>query len=149
VASISWGDLATAWKSTGVASITTYSALPRRLVRALRLARPLVPWVRRGPLRQTLAWAIRRGAAGPSAEVRERVRTWIWGRVEGANGAAAEGFFSTPEGYRLTAIAAIESLRRVAAGGVPTGALTPGLAFGPDFVHALPGVDRRTIRISP
>jgi hypothetical protein len=46
----------------------------------------------------------------------------------------------TPEGYSLTAEAALECARRVLAGDVAPGAWTPSLAFGPDFAGTLPGV---------
>jgi len=44
-----------------------------------------------------------------------------------------------PEGYRFTAEAALACVRRVHAG-IPPGAWTPSLAFGPDFAASLPGV---------
>ena len=45
-----------------------------------------------------------------------------------------------PEGYAVTAEAAVRAVEKVLVGGVATGALTPSTAFGADFALELPGV---------
>jgi short subunit dehydrogenase-like uncharacterized protein len=47
-----------------------------------------------------------------------------------------------PEAYSLTAATAVAAALRVLAGGVPTGFLTPSLAFGADFILEQAGVRR-------
>jgi short subunit dehydrogenase-like uncharacterized protein len=48
----------------------------------------------------------------------------------------------TPEGYTLTAHAAVASVERVLDGGAPLGFQTPARAFGRDFVLGIEDVTR-------
>jgi short subunit dehydrogenase-like uncharacterized protein len=139
---IPWGDLATAWRSTGIPDIEVYAALsaPQRL--ALRNTRWLGPALARWPLRSLARWRVRSGKPGPTAAERARGRGRLWGRVENGRGGACESWLETPEGYAFTATTAVAALERVLAGSVAPGFQTPGLAFGPDFVLELEGVRR-------
>ena len=47
-----------------------------------------------------------------------------------------------PDGYTLTAEAALALVERVLSGEAPAGFQTPAKAFGPDFVLRLEGVTR-------
>jgi saccharopine dehydrogenase (NAD+, L-lysine-forming) len=128
VVSIPWGDLATAYRSTKIPDITTYLAAPR----AIRFL-PLLP-------RAILRWGIARLPEGPSEKARRTQRTQLWGRVA-VGSRSREGTLTTPEGYAFTALAAVESVRRVLEGKIPPGAHTPSSAFGPRFVTEIPGCD--------
>jgi saccharopine dehydrogenase (NAD+, L-lysine-forming) len=78
---------------------------------------------------------------GPSAATRAVARMQVWGRVTHADGRTVEGTAVTPEGYRLTAIAAVESARRVLANAPRPGYHTPSSAFGAGFLESLPECD--------
>ena len=140
---IPWGDLSTAWRSTGIPDIVVYMAAPLRLrlfLRAIRLA-PSLP---SSPLaRRLLVRAIRSGPAGPTGEERRRRRAFVWGEVEDAEGRRAVSRLETPESYSLTAQAAVALVERALAGETPTGFQTPARAFGSGFVLGLEGVVRR------
>jgi short subunit dehydrogenase-like uncharacterized protein len=141
-ATIPWGDLATAWRSTGIRDIEVYAALsgPQRL--ALRNTRWLGPALARWPLRSLAAWRARSAKPGPTPAERARGRGRLWGRVEDRSGGACESWLETPDPYALTAETAVLAVERVLAGGVAPGFHTPGQAFGPDFVLEIPGVTR-------
>jgi saccharopine dehydrogenase (NAD+, L-lysine-forming) len=89
---------------------------------------------------------VERLALGPSEEHRKTARMSIWGRVENAAGVAVDARLDVPEGYELTALAAVAAAERVLSGGVPPGATTPSRAFGADFVTTLPGVGPLELR---
>jgi short subunit dehydrogenase-like uncharacterized protein len=139
---IPWGDVSTAWYSTGIPDITVFAAASPAAVRSLRWSRAAAPLLGSAAVQWVLRRAIDRRPAGPTPAQRQRAVSRLWGEVTDASGAAARARLSAPEGYTLTARAAVEAARRVLAGGVPTGFLTPSLAFGADFVVALPGVTR-------
>lgn len=140
---IPWGDLATAYASTGIENITTWMCVPEGQIRALRALGLLRPLLRRKPVVRLLQAIVERRVTGPSAQVRESRSSELWGRVETADGRAIEGRAHTPEGYKLTAIAALASARRVLTEAPPPGYHTPATAFGSSFLATLPGCSLR------
>ena len=135
---IPWGDVATAYRSTSIPNIVVYMAAPPRLIRGLRLGRPLAKALRAGPVRELAKAVVDRTVSGPDEDERRTGRSHLWGRVEHADGRRLEGTAVTPGGYPLTAVASVEAVRRVRELGL-AGSLTPSLAFGPDFLASLPG----------
>lgn len=142
-ASIPWGDVATAFHSTGVPNVIVYTAMPRRQIVALKVARLLVPLARLRAVRQLIARRIDRAAPGPDDNARSNAHMQLWGRATDAAGRSLEGTLVTPEGYRLTAETAVESVRRVLAGEVEFGFKTPALALGASYITQFDGCDLR------
>lgn len=141
-ATIPWGDVSTAYHSTGIGDIEVYAAMPRSAVRALRAARFLAPALRAGPVRRLLAAWIRRVANGPDPRERAGAEARVWGHAVDPEGRRASALLRTPEGYTLTARTAVASAERVLAGEVAPGFRTPALAFGPDYILEFEGVRR-------
>ena len=139
VMSIAWGDVATAFHTTGIANVRVFSAVPARTVRRLRRLRPLLPLAGWKPVKRLLRLWVRRTVSGPSEAQRRLARSWIWGTVRNARGESATHYFATAEGYTLTAHTAVEGLLRVARGAVPPGAWTPARAFGSGFIAEFAG----------
>jgi short subunit dehydrogenase-like uncharacterized protein len=140
---IPWGDLVTAFRSTGIPDIAVYAAAPRSAVRALRLFRPFAHLLASRPLRRLAGAAIARLARGPSAEERARGSAQIWGKASTASGESVEGTLVAPEAYALTARTAIACVERILAGKAPPGFTTPSLAFGSRFILECEGCDLR------
>lgn len=136
---IPWGDVSTAYRSTGIPDITVFTAMPRRTIRLLRALRLAAPLLGIPALRRLARARVEATVTGPSAEQRDRARMQLWGEVRDAAGGRLAATLETPEGYAFTAMAAVECVRRLLAGGVPAGAHTPSTAFGADFVTTLPG----------
>ncbi len=130
---IPWGDVSTAYHSTGIPDIAVYMAMTPSMHRALRLSRWIGPLLRARPVRRRLVARARARAPGPDEARRERGECRLWGEVRDASGATATARLVTPEGYTLTARTAVAAARRVLAGGIATGYLTPSQAFGADF----------------
>ncbi len=146
---IPWGDLETAYRTTGIPDITTYMAVPDGLARALWIAWPATAvWqpVLRRVLGSSLVQsrgrrAIEARGPGPTAEERARSKSLVWARAASRTGASAEAWLEAPEGYDFTALSAVRVVERLLAGG-HVGALTPAGAFGADFVLEIPGTTR-------
>jgi short subunit dehydrogenase-like uncharacterized protein len=139
---IPWGDLATAYHTTGIPNINTYMAFPRRMVGIMARTAPLSR-VLLGPkpVRRLLQGLIQRTVTGPDADLRQRARSYVWARAINAAGESATAQLETLEGYQFTVEAGLNSVERVLAD-APVGALTPALAFGADFVLDLPNTQR-------
>ena len=120
-ATIPWGDVSTAYHSTGIPNVEVYMAMSPGMLRSLRLSRWLAPLLRAGPVRRWLVARARARKAGPSEASRRRGESRLWGEARDAGGRTATARLVTPEGYTLTARTAVASARRVLAGGVATG----------------------------
>jgi saccharopine dehydrogenase (NAD+, L-lysine-forming) len=139
---IGWGDVSTAFYTTGIPNVRVYAAAPPAAIRRLRRLRPLMPLAGTAPVKRLLAAWVDRRVHGPDALDRERGRTYLWGRAATAEGDAVSATLDVPEGYTFTAASAVESVVRVLAGAVEPGAWTPAAAFGAGFVTELPGVEQ-------
>jgi len=136
---IPWGDVATAWRTTGIPNIRVYNAAsPRAIARVRRIAR-LLPLLRFRPLRRLLQLVANR-RTGPPEKARAAARMYLWGRAARRDGAEVTMTMETPEGYAFTVLSAVRAVERVLEGGIATGSLTPARAFGAEFVRGVGGV---------
>lgn len=134
---IPWGDVSTAFRTTGIPNIRVYSAQSPKALRQMRLLRPFLPLMKIDLLRR---FALRRAerTRGPSAEKRARSRVELWGRVTNAAGREVTMTMTVAEGYDFTVMSALEAVREVLREAKP-GAWTPALAFGRGFVTRFAG----------
>jgi short subunit dehydrogenase-like uncharacterized protein len=139
---IPWGDVSTAYHSTGIPDIEVYMAAPLGLRVAARLSRYLGWALGSRPVQGFLKKRIRAGPPGPTEAERQRGKSFLWGEVSDDAGRRAVSRLRSPEGYELTALAALAVVERVLAGDAPAGFQTPSRAYGPDFVLGIPGVVR-------
>ncbi|MCH8532447.1 MAG: saccharopine dehydrogenase NADP-binding domain-containing protein [Saccharospirillum sp.] len=139
--SIPWGDVSTAFVSTGIANVTVYVPVAKRTVTRIRRLQSLRWFLGMGWVQSLMKNRITKSVKGPSAEQRAKTRTDLWGEVRNAQGKAVSAHFDTPNGYDLTITAPLAIVQAVLAGDVSaTGSITPSQLMGPDFVWALPGV---------
>jgi short subunit dehydrogenase-like uncharacterized protein len=142
---IPWGDVATAWYSTGIPDIEVYAQAPRALRLGMIASRHLGWLLRQRWVRDLQLRRVRAGPAGPSPAELSAGHCAVWGRVEHDDGRHAESLLHGPNGYQLTALAALAAVRKVLAGEAPPGFQTPSRAYGPDFVMQLEGITREDL----
>ena len=137
VVSIPWGDVSTAWYSTGIPNIETYIAIKPSQIRSLRLSRHF-GWLLRSPLVQ---WPLQRRIAaspqGPDAATRRQTESLVWGEVCDANGQCVTSRLRCGNGYSFTSRSVVAAAKRVLNGEIKPGFQTPSRAFGIGFVLAL------------
>ncbi|MBW7933605.1 MAG: saccharopine dehydrogenase NADP-binding domain-containing protein [Gemmatimonadaceae bacterium] len=139
---IPWGDVSTAFHSTGIPDIAVYVGVSPGAIRSLRLSRLVAPLLRTRWMRRKLVEAIERRPPGPSAEARARANAQLWGEVRDEFDNTASATLVTPDGYSLTAKTAVLAAQRVLAGEAIPGFQTPSRAFGADFILQVPGCVR-------
>lgn len=139
-ASLPWGDVATAHRSTGIENITTFAALPgldRVHGRSARAAQAVfgLPAVQR--VGKALIGKLLRGPGS-----RRRARGWaeVYAEARNAAGTTVTAALVTPEPYDLTADSVLRIVSALRTRQVAPGAHTPSTAFGADFVRRLHGV---------
>lgn len=140
---IPWGDVSTAFYSTGIPNIEVYTVVPTNLLRLMRLSRYLGPLLATAPVQRFLQSRIPPG--GPSDEERARGKSLIWGEVVNQAGERAESRLETPEGYTLTALTALKICEKILAGHHPPGFQTPAKAFGAGLILEIEGVSREDL----
>ena len=134
---IPWGDVSTAYYSTGIPNIEVYMAAPRSLTRTVKA----LGWLTRiGPLEAVLKTLAGYTVQGPSEQLLETGKSWIWGEVENAAGAKEAMRIEAPNGYTLTVDSSITAVVKALNEGLKPGALTPSLAFGAEFVLGLKNI---------
>lgn len=136
---IPWGDVASAYYSTGIGDIEVYAAAPPQQIKLLRRWRWLLPCLRLPVVQGLARRLISNKIVGPSATQRERETASLWGCVENANGKRVEGTLTTPNGYTLTVLTALASVERFFSAPPSAGFQTPSRAFGADFITTIPG----------
>ncbi len=139
---IPWGDVASAFHTTGIPNIEVYAAAPRSQIRIARTFRWTLKLLKFAPLAAFARHQIDRRTPGPDAATRERERTSLWGRVTNADGKSVSATLETQSGYQLTMLTAFEAVRRTQAG-VAKGFQTPARAFGSQFILEFPQTDVR------
>jgi short subunit dehydrogenase-like uncharacterized protein len=137
---VPWGDVATAYHTTGIPNIRVYAGMPPQQIDQLKRLARLLPALRVTAIKRLAQWWVGRTVKGPDEKTRATARAYLWGRVWNDRGLAVTRTMETPEGYTLTAIAAIECASRVLADRVKPGAWTPARAFGAGLAESLPGV---------
>jgi short subunit dehydrogenase-like uncharacterized protein len=135
---IPWGDVSTAFRTTGIPNIRVYVATHPKTVKRMRLFRPLLPIVGWKPIRRLLQ-RFAAGRGGPDAKMRASGRMYLWGEVTNAKGEKRSMTMTTPEGYAFTVYSALNAVERVLASTRP-GAFTPASLLGPEFVATVPRV---------
>ena len=140
---IPWGDVASAYYSTGIPNIEVYLATPPKAAGRLRLLRPLLPLAGLAFVQSWLKRRIERNLPGPSIEERESSRSSIWGCVTDAEGNSVEATLETPGGYPLTVLTTLAVLEKILNGRKPQGFATPSQAYGKDLILEIPDTNLR------
>src|SRR5262249_9348699 len=139
---IPWGDVSTAYYSTGIPDIEVYMAMPFKRRLAARLSRYLGWLLGSSMMQERMKRKIQAGPPGPTDEQRACGRSLLWGEVTDDAGKRVVSRLRGLEGYTLTILAALAVVERVLAGEVRPGFQTPSLVYGPDFVLGLTGIVR-------
>jgi short subunit dehydrogenase-like uncharacterized protein len=139
---IPWGDVATAWYSTRIPNIEVYMAALAKQRWSARLSRPFGRLFGSGPMQRWFKQRIQSSPPGPTDEQRARGESLLWGEASDDAGQRVVSRLRGPEGYTLTALCALAVIERVLNGEAPVGYQTPAMAYGPDFILAIPGVVR-------
>lgn len=143
---IPWGDVYTAYVSTGVPNIEVYMAVPPARIAQMRRMRLLAPLMGLGFVQAFISKRIEKSVSGPSAEKRANTRSELWGEVVSADGRRVSATMTAPNGYELTVTAGLAVTRHVLENDIEGGYFTPSLLMGAEFAESLPGV---SIQIGP
>jgi short subunit dehydrogenase-like uncharacterized protein len=138
---IPWGDVATAYYSTGIPNIEVYTVIPKKNLKMMKMSRYIGWLLATKPFQDYLQKQIPPG--GPTDEERAKGRSLLWGEASDLNGNRVESRLQGPEGYTLTAHAALNIVQKILDGNFTPGYQTPAKAYGADLVLEIDGVSRQ------
>ena len=143
---IPWGDVSTAYHSTGIPNIMVYTAVNQKTLAFIKSSRYLGWLMGTAPVQQLLKGQVRKNVKGPSESTRENTKSYIWGMVKnGTTQKTIEATLITPEAYKLTALTCLRAAEKLLKNPIPAGFYTPSKAFGADFILEFEGVERTLI----
>ncbi|HTD28610.1 MAG TPA: saccharopine dehydrogenase NADP-binding domain-containing protein [Xanthomonadaceae bacterium] len=137
---IPWGDVFTAFVSTGIPNIEVYMAVSPQTIANVRRMRLLGPLLRTSFVQNRMKRRVEKSVRGPSDDKRESTVTHVWGEVRDASGREIKRRLVTPNGYALTVTASLGIVERLLRGDTPAGFSTPSQLMGAEYVLLLPGV---------
>lgn len=140
---IPWGDVSTAFHSTGIPNIEVYTVVPPSALKMMKTTRYLGWLMAMGFVQKYLQRNIPPG--GPSDEERAKGKTLMWGEASDAEGNRVEARQQGPEGYTLTAHAALNIAEKILAGNFKPGFQTPAKAYGADLILEIEGTARQDV----
>jgi short subunit dehydrogenase-like uncharacterized protein len=142
VMTIPWGDISTAYTTTGIPNIETYTGASPKTFRLLKF-QVLFNWLLRTSfMRNKQIKKINSKPAGPSEEKRAKSKGLVWGEVKNAEGQTAQARLIGPDGYTLTAHTSLIITKKILEGNFKPGYQTPAGCYGADLILEAPGVTR-------
>lgn len=145
VISVGWGDVSTAYYSTGIPNIETYLAFPQAMINLMYDMRTLGPLLYNRVAKIILKSLMNLYPPGPTEARRLKSFAMLIGEVTDDQGARAVSKLRTREGYTCTALTTVEIMKRVLNHEYKVGFQTPSLAYGADFILQFEKVKREDL----
>ncbi|WND01759.1 saccharopine dehydrogenase NADP-binding domain-containing protein [Temperatibacter marinus] len=145
VLQMSWGDVSTAYYTTGIPNIALYIGLPEKQINAAGKA-AWFRWLFKMTFVQNyLKKKVEASVKGPDKTARDASSTHLWGKASNAKGQTIEAHLTTANGYTLTQIAPVMIIEHLCGASLAKGSQTPALLFGKNFVSTLDGCSEITL----
>lgn len=142
---IPWGDVSTAWYTTGIPNIEVYIPGSPGMIANARRANYFRWLLGLRFVQGLMKRRIEKTVKGPSEEVRAQLPTYVWGEVRNARGEKRTARIKTANGYSLTVTGSLAVVEHVLTANPPGGAYTPSRLVDADLVKQLPGSGPLTI----
>jgi len=143
--SLPWGDISTAWYSTGIPDIAVHLSLLPGTPIAIAMSRHFRWLMQSAFVQRLLNGATRRFVNGPTAIERAANRCEFVAEVLDSAGQVRRAYLRTRDSYGFTFASASAIASRVLGGVVTPGFQTPGSLLGADFVLEIGGSVRHDL----
>jgi short subunit dehydrogenase-like uncharacterized protein len=140
---IPWGDVSTAWFSTGIPDIEVYTPASPALIAASKASRYFNWLLKSRWLKNILSSIIDQRTAGPDREKINSSKSFLWGKVYDDSGKTSSALIETLSGYDLTSKTSVLIAQKILSGNFKTGFQTPASAFGADLILEIENTRRR------
>jgi len=142
VMTIPWGDISTAFTTTGIPNIETYTGASPKTFSMLKWQNWFNWVLQLSFVRNYYKRKIKKMPAGPDDAMRAKAKSLVWGEVTNDQNEQMSATIQGPEGYTLTAISSLLITQKVLSGNYKSGYQTPAACYGADLVLEIDGVTR-------
>jgi len=136
---IPWGDVSTAFHTTGIPNISTWIPMPKPRILGVRLFSGLGPVLATSFMQKKLTDWVERNVAGPDETLRSNSPAFVWGEARNAKGQIKTIRIQTANVYDLTVDGSLAIVEKLLASDYQGGSFTPASLFGSQFIEELPG----------
>ena len=136
---IPWGDISTAYTTTGIPNIKTFAGASKSAYYLMKLQFLFNPIIRTKFVKNLLQKYVDDKITGPNEHHFQNGKSLIWGKVSNTKGETVEGRIETLEGYRLTAEASVLITQKVLELEGISGYKTPAGLFGHELILEIEG----------
>jgi short subunit dehydrogenase-like uncharacterized protein len=139
---IPWGDISTAYTSTGIENIEVYTAVDKTTYNLLKAQLLINPILQNKWVKSMIQEYVDENYSGPTPEQNRKGMALIYGKATDERMEdTVEIRIKTPETYYLTAKLAIHIVQKVLELKDTYGYFTPAQLFGPDLIFEIEGVE--------
>jgi short subunit dehydrogenase-like uncharacterized protein len=142
---IPWGDVSTAFYTTQIPNIETFTGMPKSGVIFARMGNYLGWLLSSSWVQNFIRKRVSKSLVGPDENTQNNAQTRIWGKATNAKGQSAEARIFGMEGYTLTALTALNITKKVLEGNLKIGYQTPASAYEQDLILEIEGIRREDI----
>jgi short subunit dehydrogenase-like uncharacterized protein len=135
---IPWGDVSTAYHSTGIPNIEVFIPGSPAMIANARRANWIRPLLGFAWVQNLIKARIAKTVKGPSEEKRAQMPTFVWGEATNARGEKKTARIRTANGYSLTITGSLAVVDHLMKNRPEGGAYTPSRLVGADLVTRLP-----------
>ncbi|WP_410210190.1 saccharopine dehydrogenase family protein [Aquirhabdus sp.] len=142
---IPWGDVSTAFHTTGIPNIEVYVPASSGMIFGAKLTNCARPLLKISAVQNLLKSLIGKSVTGPDEELRAKLPTFVWGEARNARGQVKTARIQTVNAYSLTITGALAVIEYLLHNQPQGGAYTPAKLIGAELVTRLPGSGPLTI----
>lgn len=135
---IPWGDISTAYTTTGIPNIEVYARMAKSSFQIMKFQFAFNWLLRLSFVKKMIQKQLDKKVTGPDTVAREKGQSRVLGIVKNKKGEELKALLVGIEGYDFTAHAALLAVKRMETGNFKPGYYTPSLIFGVEFATEIP-----------
>ena len=136
---IPWGDVSTAWYTTGIPNIEVYLPGSPSMISNAKRANGFRWLIGLSPVQSFVKRRIEKTVKGPDETLREKLPTYVWGEARNSRGVVRTARVKTSNGYSLTITGSLAVVEHLLQNEKPGGSYTPSRLVDAELVSRLPG----------
>jgi len=142
VMTIPWGDISTAFHTTGIPNIETYTGIKPLVFHLLKMQQGFNWLLKTALVKKFALKKINQQPTGPSSVKRAAASSMVWGKAQNVAGNSVWASMRVKDGYTLTAHSSLCIAHKILSGNLTPGFQTPAGQYGEDLILEIPETRR-------